>query len=117
MATSQIVGPVANDPADARGVLSHLARIEHGSYGELIESQGTLPVPVQEGLADGKPLVLRLAVPDDADPAGGLSLYGAEAGQYPFDPTLVIHTKDPLPDDLGEDHSGAGSRGEPAEKK
>ncbi|MEJ7639066.1 MAG: hypothetical protein WKF75_14115, partial [Singulisphaera sp.] len=101
--------PLVDDPADARGVLSHLARVEHGSYGELIESRGTLPGPVQEELADGKPMILRLGVPDDADPAGGLNLFGAEAGQYPFDPILVIHTKDPLPGDLGKDRSGEGS--------
>ena len=109
--------PLVDDPADARGVLSHLARLEHGSYGELFESQGALPGPVQAELAEGKPLVLRLAVPDDADPAGGLNLFGAEAGQFPFDPTLVIHTKDPLPGDLGIDRSGEGSRGETAETK
>ena len=103
-----------DDPADARGVLSHLARVEHGSYGELIESRGALPGPVREELADGKPLVLRLAVPDDAEPAGGLSLFGAESGQYPFDPTLVIRTKDPLPSDLGEDSSARGSGGKAA---
>ena len=109
--------PLADDPADARGVLSHLARVEHGSYGELIKSQGALPGAVQEGLADGNPLVLRLAVPEDADPAGGLSLFGAEAGQYPFDPTLVIHTKDRLPDELGEIRSGGASGAATTESK
>jgi len=89
-----------DDPADARGVLSHLNGVDHGSYGELIEANGPLPDSVRDDLAGGKTLVLRLTVPEDA-PAGGLCLFGAEAGQYPFDPTVVIHTRDPLPSDLG----------------
>ena len=31
-----------DDPADARGVLSHLARVEHGSHGELVDGLVTL---------------------------------------------------------------------------
>ncbi len=34
---------------------------------------------------------------------GGLCIYGAETGELPLDPTLNIHTRDPLPDDLGTD--------------
>jgi hypothetical protein len=92
-----------DDPADARGVLSHLKRSDHGSYGELIEVDGDLPRPARDDLAGGEPLVLRLAVPDDAGHAGGLCLFGAESGRYPFDPTLVITTRDRLPLDLGVD--------------
>ena len=90
-----------DDPADARGVLSHLARFEHGSYGELSEKEVKLSDAVKAALADGRPLVLRLAVPDDADHAGGLCLFGAETGQYPFDPTVIVAAKGELPTDLG----------------
>jgi hypothetical protein len=90
-----------DDPADARGVLSHLRRADPGSHGELVALGGRLPEPVRADLAAGKPLVLLLGVPDDAPKAGGLSLYGAGMGAYPSDPTLLIRTRDPLPTDLG----------------
>jgi len=49
----------------------------------------------------GEPLILRLAVPSDAAHPGGLCLFGAGTGELPLDPTLDIHTRDPLPNDLG----------------
>ena len=90
-----------DDPADARGVLSHLAGVEHGSHGELVDGMITLTDGDRARLAAGEPLVLRLAVPDDAPHAGGLCIFGATTGELPLDPTLDIHTRDPLPDDLG----------------
>ncbi len=90
-----------DDPADARGVLSHLQGVEHGSYGEFVEESGPLPEPVIAAIKAGEMLVLRIAVPEDAAHAGGLSLFGAETGQFPFDPTIVIRTDKALPDDLG----------------
>jgi hypothetical protein len=92
-----------DDPADARGVLSHIAGIDHGSYGELIDGAGPIPDAVKDDLARGRALVVRFAVPDNAEHKGGLSLYGADTGQFPFDPTIVITTADPLPPDLGVD--------------
>jgi hypothetical protein len=90
-----------DDPADARGVLSHLARSEHGSYGELLRIATDLPPTAQADLADGGDLLLRLNVPDDAEHPGGLCVFGAETGAYPFDPTLLIHTEGTLPEGLG----------------
>ncbi|MBX6315997.1 MAG: hypothetical protein IRY99_24250 [Isosphaeraceae bacterium] len=90
-----------DDPADARGVLSHLQRIDHGSYGELIRLRADLPATARADLAAGRPLILRLAVPADAPHVGGLALFGAETGAYPFDPTVTIITEEPLPDDFG----------------
>jgi hypothetical protein len=92
---------LSDDPADARGVLSHLARIEHGSYGEIVRLQTPLPASVQADLAAGKPLLLSLGVPDDVVKDGGLCIFGAGTGAYPFDPTLVIHTQSALPRELG----------------
>ncbi len=92
-----------DDSADARGVLSHLAGVEHGSHGELAD--GLIPLNDRDraGLAGGEPLVLRLAVPENAPQAGGLCIFGATTGELPLDPTLEIHTRDPLPADLGVD--------------
>lgn len=90
-----------NDWADARGVLSHIARVEHGSHGDLVDYGGELPEAVRKDLRAGKPLVIRLEVPEDAKHAGGLTVFGATTGQYPFDPTIEIHTANPLPADLG----------------
>lgn len=92
-----------DDAADARGVLSHLNRVEHGSYGELMTISAPLPERVRKELADGKPLVVRLAVPEDASPAGGLTVFGATTGMYPFEPTVELITEEPLPESLGVD--------------
>jgi hypothetical protein len=92
-----------DDPADARGMLSHLARVEHGSYGRAVRFRLSVPEAVRAELAAGKPLVVRLAVPDDAEHPGGLCLFGAETGRFALEPTLVIETRRPLPADLGVD--------------
>jgi hypothetical protein len=92
-----------DDAADARGVLSHLTGVEHGSHGELVDGMVTLTDRDRDGLAAGEPLVLRLAVPDNAAHAGGLCLFGAETGEMPLDPTLEFHTRDALPTNLGVD--------------
>jgi Glycosyl hydrolases family 2, sugar binding domain/Glycosyl hydrolases family 2, TIM barrel domain/Glycosyl hydrolases family 2 len=120
-----------DDPADARGVLSHLNRFEHGSYGELVEASGALPDAIKADLDAGRPLVIRLSVPDDAAHAGGLCLFGAETGEFPLEPTLSLTTEQALPSDLGvkpdasvavdrlEDHQvrllGAGDSGQPSD--
>jgi hypothetical protein len=133
---------IPDDPADARGVLSHLNRVEHGSHGYLV----AMPIDLTEAiraelaagrslvadLAAGKPLVLEFFVPEIREGSNGLALYGAEAGRYPLDPTLMIRTAKPLPADLGADpsrslavdlaasrtvpllHAGDSNRGRPA---
>jgi hypothetical protein len=90
-----------DDPADARGVLSHLAGVEPGSHGELVDGQITLTDSDRARMRAGEPLILRLAVPNDAPHPGGLCLFGAGTGELPLEPTLDIHTRDPLPNDLG----------------
>jgi hypothetical protein len=92
-----------DDAADARGVLSHLAGVEHGSHGELVDGMVQLTDRDRARLAAGDALVIRLAVPDDAPQKGGLCLFGATTGEMPMDPTIEIHTRDPLPADLGVD--------------
>lgn len=95
------MGELADDPADARGVLSHLNAVEHGSYGECVTIGAELTAKQREALAAGKPLVVRFAVPAAAPSKGGLAIFGAGTGAYPFDPTVVIETANPLPADLG----------------
>ena len=83
-----------DDPADARGVLSHVAKFHHGSYGYLIQA---------EMLAEGAPGFLsrlrrdpRIRVTFEVAPgpeAAGLSVYGARTGRYAVDPTVVIETR------------------------
>ena len=90
-----------DDPADARGVLSHVAGVEHGSHGELVDGLITLNDGDRARMKAGEPMILRLAVPNDAPQAGGLCIFGANTGELPLDPTLDIHTRDPLPESLG----------------
>jgi len=93
--------PLADDPADARGVLSHLRRIEHGGYGEDLSRSIEISPQMRRNLEAGKPLDLSFTVPEDATDRNGLTIYGADAGAFPFDPTIVIETEDHLPEDLG----------------
>ncbi len=90
-----------DDPADARGVLSHLRRVEHGGYGQMIRQKADLPASVVTDIQAGKPIELRLAVPTDAPAANGLSVYGGKAGGSLVEPTLIVETEDHLPADLG----------------
>lgn len=90
----QAVGSIAipNDFADARGVLSHVARVHHGSHGVVFDE--TLPDPALEALrrGAGEPVTLRFEVPEDLP--GGLGIYGANMGMWPSDPVLLVTLKD-----------------------
>jgi hypothetical protein len=92
---------LVDDPADARGVLSHLNRVEHGSHGELIRLDVPLTEEVRADIAAGKPLAISIGTPDDAEPIGGLALFGENTGAFPFDPTVIVTTEADLPADLG----------------
>ena len=82
-----------DDPADARGVLSHHNWIDPGSYGYLTDASANTDAlaAVKSALVAGEPLRVRLTVP--AESAGGLALYGEEAGHYPVAPTLLVIIK------------------------
>ncbi len=94
---------LADDPADARGVLSHLKQVDHGSFGYFIETGHPLPNTAQADISAGHPLILRLSAPDDGGSANGLAIFGSDTGAFPFDPTLYLKTEDALPEDLGVD--------------
>ena len=83
---------IADDPADARGVLSHHSGIDPGSYGYLTELviDGNVLETLKRELAQAPALRVRFAVPGVADHAGGLSLYGETVGCYPLGPTLIL---------------------------
>jgi hypothetical protein len=83
-------GVLRNHPHDARGVLSYL-RGGVGAYGYLVHAfaEGDLLKQIAGNDGDGS-LRLRCAVPPDALPVGGLTLYGAECGRYPVCPTVIV---------------------------
>jgi hypothetical protein len=82
-----------DDPADARGVLSHQAYFHHGSYGFLARRE--LDLSAHPGLVEhlrrDPTLRVILTVPD-GDGAHGLSVYGERTGRYPLDPTVIVET-------------------------
>lgn len=85
---------LADDPADARGVLSahNSENWEYASYGQLISLQVDRAT-AQRILAEtqrGK-LLVRFEIPRTGI-QGGLNLYSARLGAYPVDPTLFIDT-------------------------
>jgi len=86
-----------DDPADARGVLSHVHAFEPGSYGYL-KRPAVVSDLLDSALSQvraGRPLELTLRVPPDAENRHGLAIFGDRLGRYPLDPTLLIHTRDP----------------------
>ena len=88
-----VVGQVqlADDPADARGVLSHHNGVDPGSYGfltELVIDGATL----QAALAGQSTMQIRFTVPGEGSHPGGFALYGERLGCYPVEPTLFLLT-------------------------
>ncbi|MFN8445171.1 MAG: glycoside hydrolase family 2 TIM barrel-domain containing protein [Caldilineaceae bacterium] len=89
-----VIGTVhlPDDPADARGVLSHHANIEPGSYGFLTEL--TVDSATLKQLVSGtRTLHIRFAVPVDAAVRGGVSIYGETVGCWPVGPTVILSTQ------------------------
>jgi hypothetical protein len=86
-----------DDPADARGLLSHMAYFHHGSYGYLVKRELDLTgnAAFLERLKKDRTLRLVLRVPRGG-PAAGLSVHGERTGRYPLDPTLIIETEKPI---------------------
>ncbi len=79
-----------DDPADARGVLSHHYAFEPGSYGYL----QSVVVTGQElenvvRTVQNRLLTVRLDSRSAGSPRG-FSVYGERAGRYPLDPTLIF---------------------------
>jgi len=95
-----LVGKVsfADDPADARGILSHACGKDPGSYGYLTRLKVTgdkLPAVIQR-LSEKRALALTFTVPADAANKGGFALYGDRMGRYAVDPTVILVTSKPI---------------------
>lgn len=91
------------DTADARGVLSHVAKYQHGSYGgayDLPLRDETLPL-FQNAAKTGKPLVLRFEVKEDAKYKGGIALFGKGMGAWPSDPLFLVQLADGVAKPVG----------------
>lgn len=90
-----VVGQVQlpDDPADARGVLSHHNGVDPGSYGFLTELvvDGTT---LQQILSNRTTLHIRFTVAGEGGYAGGLALYGERLGGYPLEPTILLLLRD-----------------------
>lgn len=87
---------LADDPADAAGVLSHLHNYQAGSYGYLTKVRLTADEVSKAMAGGGGKLVIRFEVPADAEHRGGLAIFGQRLGAYPVDPTCTLTTKGSL---------------------
>lgn len=79
-----------DDPADARGALSHAAGVHPGSYGYLTRVAAP-PQALAAMRSDGAARITLRA----GD--GGLAVFGQTLGRYPLPPTLVLTTTTRLP--------------------
>lgn len=88
-----------DDPADARGALSHHRQYNPGSYGFLITANVQDESTVKRIFDAGKDgvLTVRFEVPADAQNKGGLAILGDTLGCYPVAPTLVIYSRNEMP--------------------
>ena len=81
-------------PHDTRGALSYLRdpKAGRGAYGYLMRAtiEGALLQRVIESCEASGDLRFRCAVPENAMPTGGLTVYGYNAGRYPIGPTIII---------------------------
>ena len=78
-----------NHPHDSRGVLSYL-RGGVGAYGYLARAVAEHALIKQITDAGSDSIRLRCSVPSEALARGGLVIYGAECGRFPFCPTVIV---------------------------
>lgn len=94
-----------DDPADARGVLSHWRGIERGSYGYLMRAEINMKTPegiaIRNRAAGTGILSVRFTVPWNAVHRGGIAIYGETMGCYPIEPTMLLKFAEPLPLPVG----------------
>jgi hypothetical protein len=82
-----------DDPADARGVLTHLHGFHPGSYGWPVRASlsGAALDGLRSQLDRDRKLTIRIEVPADAAHRGGLAIFGDQLGSSTFDPQCVLH--------------------------
>lgn len=78
---------LGNQYADSRGALSHMHGFA-GRYGEPVRIDVPAAAVAEARRNDGE-MRVRLAVPEDADHPGGLTIYGPRAGRYPCGLALI----------------------------
>ncbi|HSW45969.1 MAG TPA: glycoside hydrolase family 2 TIM barrel-domain containing protein [Phycisphaerae bacterium] len=85
---------LADDPADAAGVLSH-HRGHQGAHGQLVQVDVPEDVlkQLRTELTNDCVLRVRWEVPTDAAHVGGLSVYGEQLGAYPVLPTVRVEVE------------------------
>lgn len=79
-----------DDPADARGALSHHHQHHPGSYGYLTRVEVSGDTLARILATDPHRLTIRFEVPKDAKHPGGLAIFGHRLGRYPLDPTVIV---------------------------
>ena len=89
---------LADDPADARGVLSHQYRHHPGSFGWLVKMEKD-DAKLLDSIRRTRRLLIRFEVAADAKHKGGLAVFGERLGRFPVDPTVVLA--------YGQDHGMA----------
>jgi hypothetical protein len=98
-----------DDPADARGVLSHQAYFHHGSYGFLARRE--LDLSGQPGLVERlrrNPVLRVILTVPEGEGAHGLTVFGERTGRYPLDPTLIVETADAVESAQAKTEEGPG---------
>lgn len=99
-----------DDPADARGVLSHHYGHQPGSYGYLVTCR--MGAEALKDVSNAKDLTIRFEVPTSRPHPGGLAIFGDRLGRYTMDPTVVLTFKRPhaMPAGLTSDKPVASHR-------
>lgn len=99
---------LTDDPADHNGLLSWMNQVqgwdwgvednnkpwmleEAGSYGYVVTA--SLDEVAKKSAFETGKIVIRLFVDEAGSNRGGLSVYGAESGKYPMDPSLIFKLK------------------------
>lgn len=81
-------------PHDSRGALSYLRDPKggRGAYGYLMRAtiEDALLTRVAEAAATPGELRFRCAVPEEASPCAGLTVYGHDTGRFPIGPTVIV---------------------------
>ncbi len=100
-----------DDPADARGVLSHVQQHHPGSYGILMEAsvdraqQPRILDGIIRSADDAGALIVTFEVPASAEHKGGLAIFGDKLGRFPLDPTVILTFR--APQKLGQLNANA----------
>jgi hypothetical protein len=83
-----------DDPADARGLLSHHASFHHGGHGYLVRRELDLSEhPELIGRLRRDPALRLIFTVAEGEAARGLTVYGERTGRYLIDPTVIFETE------------------------